>query len=563
VVAFRGAASTSSQTADAISAGVALTSTSRPPAAISTVTGAVQSGTLSCNPDSSRAGTLRCTVQLAQAAPPNGATVSLRSNSLRVRVPSQLVIPGGSQSATVAAQVLASDQDEQPQISASIHGAVMTASPTIAGIRPTSLTCPTEPIRAGSWFGCEVQLNSPDVAQAAGLVPSSVNPELKIPAVMTTQPGQTRLTFRVYADARATSGSSAITVRFGGTAVSAAVSVTPASGPILRIPRDVDAVFGKPTSFTFSAADPAGLAVVLAASSLPDGATFDAGTGRFSWTPAQSQQGVYHIALRATNSEKASSTGSLTMVVDSGIPVITGIQNAASLTQPACSPGSAASMTGRWLASSVEPVSDRSGAVTNLAGTQVKVNGEYASVVYASATRVDFVCPGTDAGTALTVSAENGAGVTDPQSTTMYQTAPGLYSVDGTGAGQGLIMLSGTSLLAASRDYLALGQPAQPGNSITIRATGIGALNGALPTVTIGDVNAQVQSVQAVSGVAGVYDITAEVPLSTQEGDAVPVVVILPPDESLQRLGAQQAAGARGFGRQSNQTTIAVERQRP
>jgi uncharacterized protein (TIGR03437 family) len=251
------------------------------------------------------------------------------------------------------------------------------------------------------------------------------------------------------------------------------------------------------------------------------------------------------------------------MVVDSGIPVITGIQNAASLTQPACSPGSAASMTGRWLASSVEPVSDRSGAVTNLAGTQVKVNGEYASVVYASATRVDFVCPGTDAGTALTVSAENGAGVTDPQSTTMYQTAPGLYSVDGTGAGQGLIMLSGTSLLAASRDYLALGQPAQPGNSITIRATGIGALNGALPTVTIGDVNAQVQSVQAVSGVAGVYDITAEVPLSTQEGDAVPVVVILPPDESLQRLGAQQAAGARGFGRQSNQTTIAVERQRP
>jgi uncharacterized protein (TIGR03437 family) len=208
-------------------------------------------------------------------------------------------------------------------------------------------------------------------------------------------------------------------------------------------------------------------------------------------------------------------------------------------------------------------VSDRSGAVTNLAGTQVKVNGEYASVVYASATRVDFVCPGTDAGTALTISAENGAGVTDPQSTTMYQTAPGLYSVDGTGAGQGLIMLSGTSLLAASRDYLALGQPAQPGNSITIRATGIGALNGALPTVTIGDVNAQVQSVQAVSGVAGVYDITAEVPLSTQEGDAVPVVVILPADESLQRLGAQQAAGARGFGRQSNQTTIAVERQRP
>jgi uncharacterized protein (TIGR03437 family) len=145
----------------------------------------------------------------------------------------------------------------------------------------------------------------------------------------------------------------------------------------------------------------------------------------------------------------------------------------------------------------------------------------------------------------------------------MYQTAPGLYSVDGTGAGQGLITLSGTSLLATSRDYLALGQPAEPGNSITIRATGIGSLNGALPLVMIGDVYAQVQSVQAVSGVAGVYEITAEVPLSTQDGDAVPVVVSLPSDQSLQRLGPPQAPGARGFGRQSNQTTIAVERPRP
>jgi len=325
----------------------------------------------------------------------------------------------------------------------------------------------------------------------------------------------------------------------------------------------VDAVFGKPASFTFSAVDPAGFTVVLAASGLPDGATFDPGTGRFSWTPAQSQQGAYRIALTATNSAKAISTGYLTMVVDSGKPVITGIQNAASMAQPACSPGSAASMTGRWLTSSADPVSDLSGTVAGLAGTQVKVNGEYASVVYASATRVDFVCPGTDAGTALTVSAENGAGITGPQATAMYQTAPGLYSVDGTGAGQGLITLSGTSLLATSRDYLALGQPAEPGNSITIRATGIGSLNGALPLVMIGDVYAQVQSVQAVSGVAGVYEITAEVPLSTQDGDAVPVVVSLPSDQSLQRLGPPQAPGARGFGRQSNQTTIAVERPRP
>jgi uncharacterized protein (TIGR03437 family) len=351
-----------------------------------------------------------------------------------------------------------------------------------------------------------------------------------------------------------------MTVQFGGTAVNAAVSVTPASGPVLSIPGDVDTAFGKQVIFTFTAVDPAALAVVLSASGLPDGATFDPGTGTFSWTPTQSQQGTYHITLTATNSANASSTGSLAIVVDSGQPVITGIQNAASMAQPACSPGSVASLTGRWLTSNGALVSNLSGTVTELGGTQVKVNGEDVSLIYASATMVDFVCPETDPGTPLLVSAENGAGIADPVSTTMYQTAPGLYSVDGTGTGQGLITLAGTSLLATSRTYLGLGQPAEPGDSITIQATGIAALNGALPMVKIGGAFAQVQSVQAVPEVAGVYYITAEVPLGTPEGDAVPVVVVLPPDASLLPRGPLQTRGNRGLQIDSNQTTIAVER---
>jgi uncharacterized protein (TIGR03437 family) len=527
-------------------------------ATISLAMGTVQIASLSCSPDSNNAGTLLCTVQLAQAAP-NGATVFLQSNSSRVQVPSQLVIPSGSQSATFTAQVLASDQDEQPQISVSIQGSALTTSPMIIGIRPTALTCPMGTIQAGGWLSCEVQLNSPNIPEVARLVPSSTNPDLEIPAVITTRPGQMRLTFQVYADPLATQGISNITVQFGGTTVSAAVSVTPASGPVLSIPEDINTVFGKQVSFTFAAVDPAGLTVVLSASGLPDGATFEPRTGTFSWTPTQSQQGTYHITLTATDSANASSTGSLAIVVDSGKPVITGIQNAASMAQPACSPGSVASLTGRWLASNDTPVSDLSGTVTELGGTQVKVNGEYVPVVYASATRVDFVCPETDPGTPLTVSAENEAGVADPVSTTMYQTAPGLYSVDGTGTGQGLITLAGTSLLATSRTYLALGQPAEPGDSITIRATGIAVLNGALPTVKIGDAFAQVQAVQAVPGVAGVYEITAEVPWGIPEGDAVSVVVVVSPDPSLVRRGPPQARGIRNLQVKSNQTTIAVE----
>jgi len=524
--------------------------------------GASAISSLSCSPDANNVGTLLCTIQLAQAAPLNGATVFLQSSSSRVQVPNVLVVPAGSQSATFAARVSASDQDEQPQITASVQGAVRTTAPMIIGIRPTGLTCSTQTVQGGNWFDCEVQLNSSNVPEVARLVLASANPDLKIPAVIATRPGQTRITFKVYADPLATQRNSSLTVQFGATAVNDAVSVTPASAPVLSIPQDVATVFGKQVSATVSAADPTGLTVVLSASGLPDGASFEPGTGRFSWTPTQSQQGNYSITFTATNSAHASSTGHLAIVVDSGKPVITGIYNAASLAQRACSPGSIASLTGRWLAAVDTPMSNPSGTVTELGGTRVRVNGGYVSVVYASASRVDFVCPGSDPGTLLTVAVENAAGTADPVSTNMYRTAPGLYSADGAEIGQGQITLAGTSLLATSRDYLALGQPAEAGDSITIRATGMASLDGALPIVKIGDFYAQARSMAAVPGVAGVYEITVQVPLGIPEGDAIPVVVCLPPDPQPQRPGHRPAPNLRGFGLLSNPTMIAAEQPR-
>jgi uncharacterized protein (TIGR03437 family) len=515
---------------------------------------------LECSPDPDSVGTLLCTVQLAAAAPVNGATVSLQSSSPRVQVPSQLVIPGGSQAATFTALVLASDQDAQPQISASVQGATRTTSPMIIGIRPTSLTCSSGTIQAGKWLDCEVQLNSSNVPEVARLVISSVDADLELPALITTRPGQTQLMFRAYADPCAVQQDSGITVQFGSTAVSSVVSVTQASAPILSIPGNVTAMFGQLVSFTFSAVDPGGLTVILSASGLPTGAIFDPGTGKFSWTPLESQQGSYSISLTATNSASASSTGQLAIVVDSGKPVITGVYNAASRMEPACSPGSAASLAGRWLAIVDNPASNPAGTTTELGGTQVKVNGAYVSVLYASPTRVDFVCPGAAAGTLLTISAENKAGISDPASTIMHATAPGVYSTDGAGTGQGLITLAGTSLLATSRDYHALGQPAEPGDWIAIQATGIVTSNNAFPTVKIGDFYSLVQSVQAVPGMAGVYEITAEVPVGIQEGDAIPVVVGFPLNHLPFPREPSQLSDARGRGLLSNQPTIAVER---
>jgi uncharacterized protein (TIGR03437 family) len=516
-----------------------------------------------CYPDPNSVGTLLCTVYLTQAAPPNGITVSLQSSSPRVGVPISLVVPAGRQSATFSASVAASDQDEQPQISASVQGAVRTTATMIVGIRPTALTCLTGAIQAGNWLDCVIQLNTPNVPEVARLVVSSATPDLKTPDVIVSRPGQSRLGFRLYADPFASARTSNIAVRFGATTVNCAVFVTPASAPVLSIPENVDTVFGRQVSFTFAAVDPLGLTVVLSAAGLPEGATFDPGTGKFSWTPTQGQQGVYSISLTATNSARASSAGYVRITVDSGKPVITGVFNAASRVEPPCSPGSVASLAGRWLASVNTPVANPSGTLTDLAGTRVRVNGEYAPVVYASPTRVDFICPDTTPGTLLMISSEDGAGTAEPVLTTMYQVTPGLYSVDGTGGGQGQITLAGTSVLAASRDYRALGQPAEPGDSITIRITGITSLNGALPMVSIADVYAHVQSVEAVPGVAGVYEITAEVPLGIQDGDAVAVAVQLPSAPMHRERRPLDARDVRYSGSRSNWTTIAVERSRP
>jgi uncharacterized protein (TIGR03437 family) len=187
----------------------------------------------------------------------------------------------------------------------------------------------------------------------------------------------------------------------------------------------------------------------------------------------------------------------------------------------------------------------------------VKVNGNDAPVVYASRRRIDFVCPVVDPGTSLIISAETNAGTADPMTTTMQAIGPGVFSLDGSGTGQGLVYLAGTSLIATSRDYRALGQPTEPGDAITIRATGIGSPERTLLTVMIGTFQAYVNSVRAMPGVAGVSEITVEVPLGIQEGDAVPLAVILTPVHS-PRSGAPPHY--RNIYRvRSNQVTVAIE----
>ncbi|HXK02756.1 MAG TPA: putative Ig domain-containing protein [Verrucomicrobiae bacterium] len=499
---------------------------------------------LACTPDPALAGALDCTLALAQVTA-SPTVVNLQANSSRVQLPSQVQVAAGAQSVQFIANVSASDQDAQVQIAATVQGAVLTTALSVIGIRPTALACSSLTIQAGGTITCAVRLNSPNIPQIARLGIVSSNPNLQVPALITSRPRQTELSFEVVATPVAGQQPSAITVQLGNTSASALVIVNPSATPVLTLPAQQLTAFGNAVAFTFSAVDPGGLPLVLSAANLPAGATFDSDSGSFSWTPGQSQQGSFDVTFTATNSDNVSSSGDVIIQVDSGKPVISDLRNAASqVSGTACSPGSVASLTGRWLASGNLPVSDPTGASMQLGGSQVSINGTSVPVVYASTTRLDFLCPALDPGTTLTIAVQTANGNTDPVQATMQALTPALYSFDGSGQGQGLVTLAGTSLLATTRAYNVLGQPAEPGDSITIMATGIGT-SGVPPVVSIGGVSVTADSIQTILAAAGVYQINVTIPAGVAPGDAVPVFV--------------QMTAPDGSVVQSNTVAIAIE----
>jgi hypothetical protein len=95
-------------------------------------------------------------------------------------------------------------------------------------------------------------------------------------------PDQVHLKARVYED----SGDFATQEYF--------VSVTdPNQPPVLQPIGNRRAVPGQTVSFVLSATDPEGAQVTYYASNLPEGATFDAPTGAFTWQPAAEQTGAF------------------------------------------------------------------------------------------------------------------------------------------------------------------------------------------------------------------------------------------------------------------------------
>lgn len=221
-----------------------------------------------------------------------------------------------------------------------------------------------------------------------------------------------------------------------------------------------------------------------------------------------------------------------------GTPAILGLANAASGVSGVISPGMYVSLYGSGLGPTAPAyaILDSTGKVaTSNSGAEVTINGIAAPLGYVSSGQINALVPyevqgSTTAQVVATYQNHSSAALT----VNVADSAPGLFSSDGSGHGQGAILNSNSTYNSASN-------PAAPGSIIVLFGTGEGqtvpagtdglvAGNNppmpALPiSVTIGGQNAKIVYAGGIPGVvAGALQLNVVVPSGVASG-AQPVVL--------------------------------------
>jgi uncharacterized protein (TIGR03437 family) len=407
--------------------------------------------------------------------------------------------------------------------------AIQGASPSRPQSRVSALSCSPRTVNAGAQLTCELRVAG-TAASAVQLVSSSN--QVRIPTSVATRNNQSRVSFQAMVDAAAKEQEVTLTAALDGAWMTDTIQVTPAAAPVLTVPGNQLVRIGTGLRFKVTAVDPLDLPVQVTAAKLPAGASFDPATGQFDWTPNSSQSGAYQIAFTATSGADRSSHAQVTVDVGSGAPVVT--------SAGACSPGAIGTLHGKWLAEDV--LADFSGNST-LGGTSVRVNGQPVATLSVSSTRVKFLCPAAEPGTALSIVVTTAAAASDPVAGEMQTVSPELSVLDGSTADQGMVSFAARSEFATAIDSRMVGRPAQPGDEILLWGTGFAGASRL--SVKLGGVDAELLGVRAVPGVVGLSTIRVRVPAGAALGNAVPVMV--------------QATTPDGRPVPSNIVTIAVE----
>jgi len=485
---------------------------------------------LSCSPTTLTSGTsATCTITAANLS--GGWTlITLTKSNPLLTLPSSVTLKGGSSTAKFTATAGTITANQTAIVTASLNGSAKSVTFTLnttgqqtsqAQIRLTGLSCTPGTLPAQSTGLCSITLGKVADGAAAQVRLSSSSASLQLPALIATRPGQTSVQFQVNSATYVKDEAAVISAQLNADTMQQTVSLQPSHDTPIGVPASPVVRFGSELRFQVSAA---GQSAALTAGPLPAGATFDGSTGVFDWTPSAAQQGKYRLAFTATDSAGQAGTAYSEVEVDAGEPIVDSIANAASgSVKGACSPGAIARIEGRWLTPG-NTASDPSGGSLELAGTSVQVEGESVPILFASASRIDILCPDAVPALPFQIVVKTTGSVSQPVETMQNVVAPGIFTADGSGSGQGLVFLDGESKLAMVRNYLSEAQPARPGDRILFFATGIGTVSNVL--VRIGEAEVPAASVAPVPGRPGVSQITAIVPDGAAVGNSISLSIV-------------------------------------
>ena len=251
--------------------------------------------------------------------------------------------------------------------------------------------------------------------------------------------------------------------------------------------------------------------------------------------------GTYTGSIVITPASGSTQTISVALVVSQQPPSIASVQNAASFVLGPVAPGEIVTIFGTAMgpATGVNLQLNASGSVaTTVSNSGVLFDGVAAPIVYTSATQISAVVPYEVAGKTTTKVQVSYQGLlSNPLNIQVAAAAPGIFTANGSGSGQGAILNQDVTVNSPSNG-------ADPGSVISIYATGEGQTNppgidgainpNSLPLpapvlpvkVQIAGQAAEVQYYGAAPGaLAGLLQVNAKVPANIQRGTSVSVVI--------------------------------------
>lgn len=397
-----------------------------------------------------------------------------------------------------------------------------------------SLSCARHSVYAGDSFVCELHRNG-EAQEELRVALKTSNSDIRVPVSVLMRAGQRTVTFRASVDEAAPYSTFRIFAGEGDHQVRMQLSVVAKPVPGLSLPGPQFVRPGEALRFAVVAKANPHLAPRVTVPELPSGAVFIEDANWFEWTPdsEQAREEQYRLEFHTGEADGEPIANTTRVQVEAGAPLIT------HPVQVVCSPGAIATLQGRWLSSRREELAAPTGEALELGGVRVLLNrvlayGTPLPVLFASQTRVDFLCPDATGQDFLSLVLETPAGASAPRSIRSVAANPALLTLPGANKDHGFAMHAESRRIVTLRDARSLGEPARPGDLIVLRATGLGSTPpepGSI-SVLIGETEAEVVKVTRSEEEAGIYLVEIRLPASAAAGDEVPVQLrLLTPGE--------------------------------